>query len=117
MKAITLQKRWQNGEFKTGFELSSKEKQSERGRKGGATCARNKVGVCSENYGEAVAQNMSGLVANNTHWWQSENHSKNVARRNKEPHECPECGRIIKGLGPLGVHLKSHRRNKDASVQ
>lgn len=111
LKAIALQKRWKNGEFKTGFELSSSEQQSLRGRKGGSACVERKVGICSPRHSEKVSENMRKLVSTNKHWFQTEEHSRRTAQNNRVPYECPICGRTIRGKGPLSLHLNSHNKH------
>jgi hypothetical protein len=107
---VTRQK-WLNGEFKTGFELSTVSQQAERGRKGGATNRDRKLGVCSEDFGQKVSANMRSLVQSGSHWFQTEEHRARVIKNNKHPYICQVCGKAIKGKGPLAIHLKSHQKH------
>ena len=107
--AKVTRKKWENGEFKTGFETASFEKQSERGKKGGAACVERGLGIMADGYGEVVSKRMRKMVESGNHHFQTEEHRQRVIAMNKAPQECPICGKVIRGKGPLGVHRKSHR--------
>lgn len=98
-------------------------RQSAKGKKGGAACLERQLGICAPDFGEAVSQNMQNLVARQEHWFQTEEHSQRVARRNKQgwkqgthplqqPCECPVCGIKLKTKGGLGPHMRKHRNAK-----
>lgn len=78
------------------------------GLKGGASCRDQKIGVCSEGYGEKVSENMSGLVKEGKHWFQTPEHSERTRRRNQEQYYCDICRKPVKGLGPLALHRRVH---------
>lgn len=82
-------------------------RQSWKGLLGGAKIRDEKLGICSEGFGERVSEKMKDLVSRGEHWFQDPKHSEITIARNKEPQICPICQKVIKGRGPLGVHIKA----------
>ena len=75
-------------------------RQSWKGKRGGAAAREKRVGICAENFGEAVSVNMRRLVQSQEHWFQTPEHSERVTNFNLErfsngthplqqPGECP----------------------------
>ena len=89
----------------------SQEQNIEQGKRNGQKNVDRGVGIFAPNYGEIVSQNMKNLVSKNDHWFQTPEHSERVAKLNKEQHTCPICGEIIRGKGPLALHIKSHQND------
>ena len=87
----------------------TREQNVEQGRKNGRKCAELGLGVCAPGHGEQVSENMRNLVSSGNHWFQTEEHSQKVSERNQTPHTCPVCGKVVKGKGPLSLHVKSHQ--------
>jgi hypothetical protein len=97
--------------IKIALSSRSKEQDIEQGRINGKKCAEMGLGICAPENGALVSENMRNLVSRNEHWFQTPEHSARVSASNQKPHTCDICGKIIKGLGPLSLHIKSHQND------
>ncbi len=97
--------------IKIALSSRTREQNIGQGRINGRKCAELRIGICAPGNGASVSENMRSLVSRNEHWFQTPEHSARVAASNQEPHTCDICGQIIKGIGPLSLHIKTHQND------
>jgi hypothetical protein len=97
--------------IKIALSSRTKEQNVAQGKINGKKCVELGIGICAPGHGDSVSENMRGLVSKGEHWFQTPEHSARVSASNQEPHTCKVCGKVIKGIGPLSLHLKSHQND------